>query len=987
MKAADFAISRILPEDLRQPEYDLSKKGVSGIMAQVAAKYPEQFGEIAKKLGDLGRNAAWYQGYTTGAADTRPVIDTQAYYLRMDAELAHLRKQQLPVAEFEEQRNEILLRYSDAIDKDTMKAALGSNNAFAKAVASGARGNPAHVKAILSTPGIYSDSNGNVIPLFVRNSFSQGLRPAETLAGTYGARLAVTSTKKATAKGGDLAKILTQSTSNYNVTEKDCGVNNGIDLTPDDESLSGRVLARPLGGLPAGTVLDNKALGVIRRQTKPAVVRSAMTCQSEHGLCARCAGVQADGKFPKIGESIGITAGHAISEPIVQGSLNTKHCLYVGDTEVLMATGERKMITDVEPGDKVLGVGGEGRNVTRVKAVVDQGIQDVSRYEFALPGGRNTWASISSTDCHQVLTEDGKKEIGKTDHILLPREIAFTGGRREEWAFFAGFYMGDGIRLCSGKAQSLRISCAEETTAQELNAYLLDRGSSLKKRKRSHDWAVVQNLSGTTRRDPKTGRVLGSPPHPAKELIRRLGWLDCYAHEKTVPDEVWTWDTESVAAFVSGFLTADGSVYQLTPGGAYGVALSSTSRDMVVRLQQLLWSRLGVFSSTLTKTADGSKEGRNNSQWQFTVTRRAELSRLLRYLAPMGPKLLKVQAAGLSAGEPATGPVCARLISVTPLGRLPCADITVEADNELFSLSNGAVVKNTGGQAKGGKKSFSGFDYISQFVQVPDDFRDRAAVSELSGMVEKVEEAPQGGHHITVNGQQHFALPGFAATVKVGDNVEAGDQLSEGLVNPADIVRLRGLGEGRRYYAERLGQILSDSGNPPDKRNMEIIARATIDTYRTDDPDADSDYMPDESVRASSFMKNYKPPVDTVATRLDKASGGYLQQPVLHYSIGTQLTPKMVERMRGAGVEEVMTSKTTPWFKPEMKRLRVASHDSKDWLVSLGTSYLSGQMRDALERGDETDVRSNYHFGPRLAFGADAGSGVFGENIEATGKF
>ena len=45
------------------------------------------------------------------------------------------------------------------------------------------------------------------------------------------------------------------------------------------------------------------------------------------------------------------------------------------------------------------------------------------------------------------------------------------------------------------------------------------------------------------------------------------------------------------------------------------------------------------------------------------------------------------------------------------------------------------------------------------------------------------------------------------------------------------------------------------------------------------------------------------------------------------------------------------------------------------------------QMRSALERGDETNVAENYHFGPRLAFGADAGAGSFGENIERTGKF
>lgn len=617
MKAIDFAVSRILPEDLRQPEYDLSKKGVGKLLAQVAERYPDKFREVSKKLGDLGRMAVWRTGYSTTAQDTMPVIDTAKYYAQMDAELAALRKEKLDPAELNERRVEIMSKYSDMIDRDTMRAATKSNNAFARAVASGARGNPAHIKAILSTPGLYQDASGRTIPLFVRNSFSGGVRPAELLAGTYGARSAVVSTKRATAKGGDLLKITTQNTSRYNITEKDCGINNGIDLPPDDDSLTGRVLARAAGDLPAGTVIDRQALSRIHRAGKPVIVRSTMTCKAEHGLCAKCAGLQADGKFPNLGDSIGITASAAINEPIVQASLNTKH-----------------------------------------------------------------------------------------------------------------------------------------------NA----------------------------------------------------------------------------------------------------------------------------------------------------------------------------------------------------------------------------------GMAKG-KKSFSGFDYVSQFVQIPDEFKDRAAVAEVDGVVEKVEDAPQGGKYVYVNGEQHFVLPGFDVSVKPGDKVEAGEQLSEGLVNPADVVRLRGLGEGRRYYADRLGQILADSGNPPDRRNMEILARAAVDNYLIDDPDEDDPWLPDTLVRESEFLRGYKPPGDTTSLRLDKAVGAYLQQPVLHYTVGTRLTPKMAERMRGAGVESVLASRTTPRFKPEMQRLRVASHDSDDWMTSLSTSYLSSQMRDALERGDETNIQENYHYAPRLAYGADAGKGGFGERITQTGKF
>lgn len=618
MRAIDFAVSQILPPDLRQDTYDLGKKGMAMLMADVAAKYPDQFPTITQKLGDLGRRAAWLQGYTTGAEDTRPVIDTKKYYAQMDAELDKLRKDKtLTPAEFDDRRSEIMTRYSDLIERDTMDQAMKNRNAFALAVSSGARGNASHVKAILSTPGVFQDSKGRTIPLFVRNSFGGGVRPAETLAGTYGARTSVVSTKKATAKGGDLLKIMTQSTVNYNVTDRDCGADNGIAADPLDPHVTGRVLARPVGDIPAGTVIDRALIGKLRQRGKPIIVRSAMTCNAAHGLCSKCVGVQADGRFPNVGESIGVTAAQAIGEPIVQGALNVKH---------------------------------------------------------------------------------------------------------------------------------------------------------------------------------------------------------------------------------------------------------------------------------------------------------------------------------------------------------------------------------TGGMAKG-KRSFAGLNYISQFLSIPEEFKDRAAVSEVDGTVTSVEEAPQGGTYITVDGERHFALPGFAPTVKVGQKVEAGDALSDGLINPSDIVRLRGLGEGRKYYATRLMQMLKDSGQSPDSRNVEILARAALDNYMVDDPDEDSPWLPDDLVRESDLKAHYRPPADTADAPLEKAVGKYLQRPALHYTIGTKLTPSMISNLRTSGFDTLSVSSQTPWFHPEMKRLRVAAHDSDDWMASLGTSYLSSQMRNALERGDETNVAENYHFGPRLAFGADAGAGGFGENIERTGKF
>lgn len=1005
MKAVDFAVSRILPEDMRQADYDLSKKGMANIMAQVASKYPDRFGEIAKRLGDLGRNAAWYQGYTTSGADTRPIIDTSRYYAQMDAELDDIRSQKLDKDEYNEQRSEIYMKYSDMIEKDTMKAALSGGNNFARAVASGARGNAAHVKAILSTPGIYTDSKGRVIPMFVRNSFAGGLRPAEVLAGTYGARSAVVSTKKSTAKGGDLLKIMTQGTLNYNVTEKDCGVGNGIDLPSDDDSLTGRVLAVAAGDLPAGTVIDRQALARLRKNGKPVMVRSAMTCDAAHGLCSKCVGVQADGYFPKIGDSIGVTASAAIGEPIVQSALNVKHNCLVINTLVRMADYSVKCIQDIRPGDWVMGANILGETFpVQVLELWDQGMQPVKTFTYRLSPTRQT-REVTCTEDHPLLQittyRRAKEEVfnhtprklpagrvaGKPSVVLPGNHTPVDGLLEEPNAKVVGYLLGDGIRITEGES-SPKLSCADASTSAAIGGFLTKMGMHLRKVKRSHDWIITGDGHVDRPRDDKGHFLSGDYRCDLRYALGRLGLVGIYAHEKKVPAEVLSWSNASVADLIANYMSADGSVFHAA-GKWPGISFSSTAKPLLDGVKELLELRFGVYGSALTITAKAGKRNHKRDLWAFTITRRDQVKRFADVVRgrTFGKKaeLLDTLIAKSKASHMDLPFYKAKRVSIEDKGSQPCWDITVDHEDSLFVLANGLIVKNSG-MAKG-KKSFSGFNYVSQFVQIPEEFKDKAAVSERDGMVEKIEDAPQGGKFITVNGEQHFALPGFEPTVKVGDTVEAGDQLSDGLVNPADIVRLRGLGEGRRYYADRLGQILTDSGNPPDRRNVEILARSAVDNYITEDPDEDSPWQPDESVRSSDFSRGYTPPKDTADTHLSKAVGSYLQKPALHYTIGTRLTPKMITRMQSVGIENVSASRTEPWFRPEMQRLRTAAHDSKDWLVSMGTSYLSSQMRDALERGDETNVQENYHFGPRLAYGADAGKGAFGEHVEETGKF
>lgn len=991
MRALDFALSRILPEDLRQDSYDMSKKGVATLMSSLAREHPDRYREVVKRIGDLGRRSAFLQGYTIGPGDTQPVISTREYFDRMDAELKDLRSKNLPPDDFDEARNEILQRYSDVIEKDTMGAALKSDNAFARAVASGARGNPAHVKAILSTPGVYADATGNIIPLFVRNSFARGVRPAETLAGTYGARSAVISTKVATAKGGDycLAAGTMVRMADYTTRAIETLRPGDWVLGADKTGLTFPVQVVRLFDQGTKTVMDYRFTDGRKKS------HFVETCTAEHKFLVDYLRRNAVDVLP-VGKAKGNRYGYIRPSgfddtglPDHPGALLLG--LLLGDgsmpkakakSRVGFACFDESLIRDTASYMGVMGLKWARRpsypqqfRVSKVDGsdaycgfrsqLLEWGVAGHRPHTQVVPEVVRTWSNKSVADllrgffatagCVTVRSANGH---GERRHYYACTSVSreLLCGLRDllQWRFGVN---GSQVTEVRDAGQQVILGNLCNTKA----AFTWQVASA-------SDVAVMDRIMRTA--PGEKGRAAAEVADTCYAPIRKLGNVATCHRAPTGTREMPCWDIEvdhpdHLFVLASNLICSNSKILN-----------QSTSHYNVTEAD------CGVRNGLDFEPGDASLRGRVLARDLGDLKAGSVIDK--RALAAIRKQDKPVIARSPLTCKSSHG-VCAWCAGLQPDGNFPrigdSFGITAGQSVGEPIVQSGLNAKHNAGAAKG-KKEFSGFDVVSQFAQIPDEFKDKATVAEEEGIVTAVREAPQGGHYVTVNNRQHFVLPGFELMVKPGDSVEAGDQLADGLVNPADIVRLRGLGEGRRYYADRLEKILQDSGQPPDRRNIELIARATVDHVRVEDPDEDSDFLPDDLVREADLMAKYKAPADTEDTPLPKLAGRYLQQPVLHFTVGTKVTPKMAERMRKAGVTTALASQTEPYFKPDMQRLRTASHSDRDWMASLSTSYLSKQMVESAERGDDTDVGSNYHYAPRLAVGVG-----FGENIEQTGKF
>lgn len=332
----------------------------------------------------------------------------------------------------------------------------------------------------------------------------------------------------------------------------------------------------------------------------------------------------------------------------------------------------------------------------------------------------------------------------------------------------------------------------------------------------------------------------------------------------------------------------------------------------------------------------------------------------------------------------AKGGICKKCAGLRENGKLPelGSAIGTQAASALAErIAQGSLnVKHQSSAGGGGDDSdvYGGFDIVNQIGQVPEAFRYQATLAELDGKVDKVEEAPQGGTNLYVNGALHYVAPDQRVLVQEGDDLEAGDQISTGIVNPAEVVKHKGIGEGRRYFAERLTQAFNDSKLKANRRNAEVIARAVIDHVDVTGADGVGDYLPGDVASYDAIAANYRPRKGALTAAPNEVVGKYLERPAMHYTIGTRVTRKMAQQLNDFGVGQVTAHEAEPEFQARMVRLRATPHNSKDWLAKMKGSYLQTNLLQDAQRGAESNIHGT-HPVPALVYGAEFGKSKPGE--------
>jgi DNA-directed RNA polymerase subunit beta' len=341
-----------LPHGFRYVNDVVGKRntGIGSIVEEIAATEPKH--TVARSLDRikaLGFRFASQSGLTISIDDVRTPQEKREILDRYEreAEKAESQFKRGIITDDERRQKEIEIWTSATSDVGrAMEKSLRDMdfNPLDMMVDSGARGNAQQIRQIAGMKGLVSNPRGEMIPRPIKSSFREGLSVLEYFISTHGARKGLADTALRTADSGYLTRRLVDVAQELIVRIDDCETSRGVwieGIIPDEAGkrsyletrVYGRLLAEDVAladgtTLAAGTVLDDDVVASLRDD--PGIerirVRSVLTCESEHGVCATCYGQSlATGERIELGEAVGVIAAQSIGEPGTQLTMRTFH--------------------------------------------------------------------------------------------------------------------------------------------------------------------------------------------------------------------------------------------------------------------------------------------------------------------------------------------------------------------------------------------------------------------------------------------------------------------------------------------------------------------------------------------------------------------------------------------------------------------------------------------------------------------------------------
>ncbi|MBQ0137850.1 MAG: DNA-directed RNA polymerase subunit beta' [Kurthia sp.] len=325
-----------------------TKKYLGNVIAEVFARYHiTETSVMLDRMKDLGFKYSTKAGISIGISDIIVLPDKQEILTEAQTQVDKVLKQFRRGLITEEERYERVISFwtaaKEKIQAKLMKSLPAENPIFMMSD-SGARGNASNFTQLAGMRGLMANPAGRIIELPIKSSFREGLTVLEYFISTHGARKGLADTALKTADSGYLTRRLVDVAQDVIVREDDCGTDRGLLISALregteiietlDERLVGRYAKKTIRHPETNEVIvarnelitQELSRAVVEAGIEEVTIRSAFTCNTKHGVCKKCYGMNlATGDKVEVGEAVGIIAAQSIGEPGTQLTMRTFH--------------------------------------------------------------------------------------------------------------------------------------------------------------------------------------------------------------------------------------------------------------------------------------------------------------------------------------------------------------------------------------------------------------------------------------------------------------------------------------------------------------------------------------------------------------------------------------------------------------------------------------------------------------------------------------
>jgi DNA-directed RNA polymerase subunit beta' len=339
--------NRVLPPEVQFVNEVLEKGGVKDLIADVYEICGQEVTTtVADSVKQIGFQYAMRSGITLAVSDIAVPAAKEEIIAGALKEVEVVQRDFRRGLLTEQEQNERIIQIWQRTTVDVAKAVKSnmdpSGNLSTMANSGATKGGFGPISQLAGMRGLMADPSGRIIPLPIRSNFREGLTALEYFISTHGARKGLADTALRTADAGYLTRRLVDIAQDIIINEIDCGTLEGIWIRKSDDVAGQSLASRLYGRLAAEPVIDPTTGEVLvdrdeiithdhaRRIASAGVtdikVRSPMTCQLTHGICAKCYGIDLGrGSMVEMGSAVGIVAAQSIGEPGTQLTLRTFH--------------------------------------------------------------------------------------------------------------------------------------------------------------------------------------------------------------------------------------------------------------------------------------------------------------------------------------------------------------------------------------------------------------------------------------------------------------------------------------------------------------------------------------------------------------------------------------------------------------------------------------------------------------------------------------